>query len=199
MKQYSYRNFREMEAHVLSFCDEVVLFDNYDEDDLVKCYITGILTYHMQDTIIADCLEHGYDEDLVDLMGEISVDIPDELIDFYRGAVDLDDFDVPEEKKDTYIKMNKHELYKLMIENQSLFEDQENGQSFHSRSEIEKLVNEHLKKKAKANNMRSLKIDLSASTLTAMVLDGVLEREFSAEKRCYAYRLVLPIKEQYKR
>ena len=86
-----------------------------------------------------------------------------------------------------------------MIENQSLFEDQENGQSFHSRSKIEKLVNEHLKKKAKANNMRLLKIDLSASTLTAMVRDGVLEREFSAEERCYTYRLVLPIKEQYKR
>lgn len=99
MKQYTYENFREMEEHVLSFCDEYVVFSSYEPDDLVKCYISNILTYHMQDTIIADCFEHGVNEDLCDCFGEISVSIPDELIDFYRGAVDLNDFDIPEEKK----------------------------------------------------------------------------------------------------
>lgn len=195
----NYDSFGEMEDLVWGFCTDDVVFCNYEEDDLVETYISNIFTFYLQERITQDILANGFDEELIDLLGEVFVSIPEGLIDYYRDAVDLDEFDVPEGKKVNLTKMNKHALYKIMIENQRLFEDQDNGLSFHSRSEIENLINGHLKNRAKANNQPSLKIDLSASTLTAMVRDGVLEREFSAEERCYTYRLILPIKEQYKR
>ena len=38
---------------------------------------------------------------------------------------------------------------------------------------------------------------LSAATLTAMVHDGVLERKFVEASRCYYYRPILPIRDNY--
>lgn len=99
MKQYSYENFYEMEGFVYDFCAEEVLFCGYEADDLVKCYISNIFTFYIQEMILRDCNEHGINVDVYDLVGNVDVSIPDELIDFYRGAVDLNDFDIPEEKK----------------------------------------------------------------------------------------------------
>ena len=91
----NYDSFREIEDFVRGFCSEKVLFCNYEEDDLVETYISNIFTYYFQEIITQDLLENGFDEELIDLTGGVSVDLPKELIDYYRDAVDLSQLSVP--------------------------------------------------------------------------------------------------------
>ena len=59
-------SFHEMENTVLGFCDEEVVFCDYEGEDYVSDY------------------------NMIDEIGSISVTLPEKLIDFYRDAVDLD-------------------------------------------------------------------------------------------------------------
>ncbi len=184
MKKYN--NFYEMENTVLGFCDEEVVFGSYEDEDYVSEYINNIFTYYIQEMITSDICANGFDEDLIDRIGDIIVIIPDELKDFYRDAVDLNSFDIPEEKKTVPVKMDKHQVYKLIADNQ---------ENFLTCAEIEKQINKCLKEKSKAP---AVSISLSAPTLSAMVRDGVMERKFNETKWCYTYRPILPINEEYK-
>lgn len=92
-----YDKFREMECYVSSFCDKEVMFCCYEGDDIIRDYISNVFTYYIQDQIIGDILANGYDEDLIDQIGEVSVDLPAELIDYYRDAVNADDYSIPKE------------------------------------------------------------------------------------------------------
>lgn len=186
-----YDNFREKEYYVSCFCDEEVTFGCYEGDDIIRDYISNVFTYYIQDQIIGDILANGYDEELIDLIGDVSVGLPDELIDYYRDAVNLDDFSIPKEKIMTPVKMNKNTVSRLINENTSWFKDQENNLRYLSLAELETAINLHLKKKASEKNQILVKTHLGASTLTALVKDGVLERKFNEASRCYSYCPIL--------
>ena len=92
------------------------------------------------------------------------------------------------------LKVDKHIVYTLMMNNLDWFgSPSEAGERyFLTRFEIENRINRYLKKEydagAKEQQNDSPYISLNASTLTAMVHDGVLERQFSDKLRCYTYR-----------
>ena len=82
--------------------------------------------------------------------------------------------------------MNKHIIYSFIADNLEWFQ-QKDGLRFLTCRAISRRIKE-----------KDGSIKVSGSTLTAMVYDGVLERVFVESARCYAYRPILPIKEEYK-
>ena len=86
------------------------------------------------------------------------------------------------------LKMDKHVVYTLMMNNLDWFGSPSEGREhfFLTRFEIENLINRYLKKECDGNDPPY--IELNAATLTAMVHDGVLERKYSDKLRCYTYR-----------
>ena len=92
------------------------------------------------------------------------------------------------------LKMNKHQIYNILANHPEWF----NGKgitSYRSCYSLGNGINALLKKDAGSDPPF---IKLSGATLTAMVNDGVLERTFVDFERCYRYRLVLPINEEYR-
>ena len=79
----TYDNFHEIERDALGSYDETVLFSNYEEEDLKRCYILEIFQTHIQEMILGDILANGFDEELIDRIGDVDVSLPDEYIDFY--------------------------------------------------------------------------------------------------------------------
>lgn len=92
------------------------------------------------------------------------------------------------------IKMNKHEVYKHIADNLDWFKGS-GSLRYLSCQAIGKRINQTL---AKNSGGDPPFIKLCGATLTAMVYDGVLEREFVESARCYWYRPILPINEEYK-
>ena len=92
------------------------------------------------------------------------------------------------------IKLNKHKVYKHITDNLDWFKGS-NGLHYLSCYTIGTKINKELKKDCSGDPPF---IKLSGATLTAMVCDGVLERQFIQTSRCYWYRPILPINEEYK-
>ncbi len=91
------------------------------------------------------------------------------------------------------MKMNKHEVYKHIADNLDWFKG--SSPRYLSCQAIGKMINQALAKDCVSDPPQ---IKLSGATLTAMVYDGVMEREFVESARCYWYRPILPINEEYK-
>ena len=89
------------------------------------------------------------------------------------------------------IKKNKHQVYTFLADHPEWFEKG----IFLSCQVIGQKINKQLAKDCSGDPPF---IKLSGSTLTAMVYDGVLEREYNDFEKCFFYRPVLPIKEEYK-
>ena len=86
------------------------------------------------------------------------------------------------------LKMNKSTVHKLIMDNMNWFEDKDNKTCWLSCSELEEKINQYFQKKAAATNKVFMtKASLNSSTLTALVLDRVLERTFSESKKSYLY------------
>ena len=83
------------------------------------------------------------------------------------------------------IKMNKHEVYNYIADHPEWFSN-----------------TQHLSCAQIANNINHILGDdfivLRGSTLTAMVNDEVLTRNYNETLHCYTYYPILPIKEEYK-
>ena len=92
------------------------------------------------------------------------------------------------------IKMNKHEVYAVIADNLHWFKSGDDLRYLSCQS-IGAKINKDLKKNGGEDPPQ---IRLCGSTLTAMVCDGVLERQFIQTSRCYWYRPILPINEEYK-
>ena len=92
------------------------------------------------------------------------------------------------------IKMNKHQVYDVIADNLDWFK-REDDLRYLSCQSIGAKINKDLKKNGGEDPPQ---IRLCGSTLTAMVCDGVLERQFIQTSRCYWYRPILPINEEYK-
>lgn len=79
------KNFYKLESEVLECYDESVLID-YSEANALPNYIERIFQYHIQELIIQDILTSAEDEteeDLLDLVGNIDVSIPQGILNFY--------------------------------------------------------------------------------------------------------------------
>ena len=92
------------------------------------------------------------------------------------------------------IKMNKHKVYGYLADNLEWFKGS-NSLRYLSCYTIGAQINKELKKDCSGDPPF---IKLSGSTLTAMVHDGVLVREYGDYAHCYTYCPVQPIKEEYK-
>ena len=86
------------------------------------------------------------------------------------------------------LKIDKHVVYTFMMNHLDWFAlpSKDGEYSFLTRFAIEDRINKYLKKEYSVADPPY--VALSASTLTAMVHDGVLERQFSDKLRCYTYR-----------
>ena len=92
------------------------------------------------------------------------------------------------------IKMNKHEVYDYIADHLSWF-GQTDKLRYLSCYSIGNHINKLLEKDSPDNPPF---IKLTGSTLTAMVYDSVLERVYEKNSRCFAYRPILPINEEYR-
>ncbi len=91
--------------------------------------------------------------------------------------------------------MKKHEVYNYIADNLDWFRiGKEENLVFRTCHFIEWSINKHLA----ANKESTPHIKLSGATLTAMVYDGVLERKYNEQNRCFSYRPILPVNEKYK-
>ena len=100
-----------------------------------------------------------------------------------------------------YIKVNKHEVYSHISNNLAWFNrlpnEAEAGRlRYLTCLEIGQRINAALEKENAVADPPYTK--LAGSTLTAMVHDGVMEREYNDSLKRYRYRPVLPIDEKYK-
>ena len=99
------------------------------------------------------------------------------------------------------IKLNKHEVYRLISENLDWFETRSGAVAFRYAAEIEMKINDLLKKSYPVNpadpSYDPPQIKLYGSTLTAMVRDGVMDRLKESPQDVYKYHPVLPINEEY--
>ena len=87
--------------------------------------------------------------------------------------------------------MNKHQVYGYIADHPEWF----GKEAFLSCQVIGQKINKQLAKDCGSDPPL---IKLCGATLTAMVYDGVLEREFVESARCYWYRPILSINEEYK-
>ena len=100
------------------------------------------------------------------------------------------------------IKMNKHQVYNYIAKHPEWFK-RKYGVSVYGEeqyltcSRIEYKINEILRKDVE-DICKADYIVLRGATLTAMVHDGVLVREYSDDAHCYTYFPVQPINELYK-
>ena len=86
--------FEEMETSAWETCDASVLIDDgaeYGSDEQFHAYVQQVVRYYVQEMITADILNSGFDEKLIDLIGNIDVYIPDELCDFYKRKTYYED------------------------------------------------------------------------------------------------------------
>ena len=96
------------------------------------------------------------------------------------------------------IKLNKHEIYNFLADHPEWFQNKYNGkENYLTCAVIESHINQELRKGID-DITKADYIVLRGATLTAMVYDGVLNREYSEMNRCYKYCLVLPIQEEYR-
>ena len=93
------------------------------------------------------------------------------------------------------VKLDKHVVYTFIMNNLNWFEskDKDCGEySFLTRREIEYHINQYLRKdynvdRSDWEHYDPPYTDLNASTLTAMVRDGVMERTYCDWLGCYTY------------
>ena len=95
------------------------------------------------------------------------------------------------------IKMNKHQIYGYIADHPEWFKRKNGEEQYLTCSRIEYKINEILRKDVE-DICKADYIVLRGATLTAMVHDGVLVREYSDDAHCYTYFPVQPIIEQYK-
>ena len=85
------RNFDAAECAAYERYDTCLLIDDACENgspEQFHTYVRQIFRCYLQEMITQDILEeHGidFDENLMDLIGDVDVSIPDELCDFYKG------------------------------------------------------------------------------------------------------------------
>lgn len=92
------------------------------------------------------------------------------------------------------IRLDKHEVYKYLANHPEWFQNKNaDERRYLSCAILQTLINRVLQQETVCDY-----IVLRGSTLTAMVHDGVLEREFCETLKRYWYRLTLPVDEQYK-
>lgn len=95
------------------------------------------------------------------------------------------------------IKMNKHQVYGYISDHPEWFKRRNGEEQYLTCSSIEYKINELLRN-AVDDIFKADYIVLRGATLTAMVHDGVLVREYSDDSHCYKYFPVQPINEEYK-
>lgn len=100
------------------------------------------------------------------------------------------------------IKLQKHEVYNYLADHPEWFQNKYNSEIYGKEkyltcAVIENRINQELRKGID-DITKADYIVLRGATLTAMVYDGVLNREYSEMNRCYQYCLVLPIREGYR-
>ena len=95
------------------------------------------------------------------------------------------------------IKMNKHQVYGFIADHPEWFNRKNGEEQYLTCSSIEYKINELLRKGVE-DIYKADYIVLRGATLTAMVHDGVLVREYSDDAHCYKYFPTQPIIEQYK-
>ena len=100
------------------------------------------------------------------------------------------------------IKLQKHEVYNYLADHPEWFQNKYNSEIYGKEKyltcfSIENCINQELRK-GFDDPYEADYIVLRGATLTAMVYDGVLKREYSEMNRCYKYCLVLPIQEEYR-
>lgn len=94
------------------------------------------------------------------------------------------------------IRLDKHEVYKYIANHPDWFESRynPNNRYYLTCEDIQSLINSELQKETVCNYT-----ELHGATLTAMVNDGVMERAHYCQGiKCYQYRPILPINEEYK-
>ena len=85
--------FNRMEELAWETCDPSVLIDDAEEhgsDKQFYAYVQQIVQYYVQEMFTEDILSNGFDEELIDLIGNIDVLIPKEVCDFYKGKTDFE-------------------------------------------------------------------------------------------------------------
>ena len=191
-------NFHEMENVVCEFCDDSVLFPNCESSDLPGTYIYNVFSTYFQEMVIQDIRSVSDDWDLIAQINEVTVDLPEEILEFYKTHIDIKRPGMP------HIEMKKHQVYKMLTKNLDWFTPSDGAdiQRYRSRTELEHLINAYLMElnpppKDYYQIYNPPYTTLYAATLTAMVNDGVLERTRDTEKDVYRYRPVLPINEDY--
>ena len=95
------------------------------------------------------------------------------------------------------IKMNKHQVYNFLADHPEWFQNKYcveylGDKSFRTCADIAERINREMSKETDDF------IVLRGATLTAMVYDEVLMREYSDDLHCYTYCLIHPINESYK-
>lgn len=100
------------------------------------------------------------------------------------------------------IKLQKHEVYNYLADHPEWFQNKYNAETYGKEkyltcAVIENRINQELRKGID-DITKADYIVLRGATLTALVYDGVLNREYSEMNRCYKYCLVLPIREGYR-
>ena len=100
------------------------------------------------------------------------------------------------------IKMNKHQVYNYISDHPEWFKnthciDLFGEEKYLTCHGIEDKINEILRKDCE-DIFKADYIVLRGATLTAMVHDDVIEREYSEMNRCYTYCPILPIREEYR-
>ena len=95
------------------------------------------------------------------------------------------------------IKLNKHQVYNYLSDHSEWFQRKYcvellGDKKFLTCADIADRINREMQKETDDF------IVLRGATLTAMVYDEVLMREFSDDRHCYTYCLIQPIKEEYK-
>lgn len=87
MIESAHSNYDEMESAVCKKYDPCLLIDEDETNDTeaqFRSYVRQVVQCYVQELITADILRHGYDEHLIDLIGDIDVYIPDALCDYYK-------------------------------------------------------------------------------------------------------------------
>ena len=95
------------------------------------------------------------------------------------------------------MKMNKHQVYNCLADHPEWFQRKNcvellGDKNFLTCADIADRINREMQKETDDF------IVLRGATLTAMVYDEVLMREYSDDRHCYTYCLIQPIKEDYR-